>query len=377
MKKNINLNKEEKEKVINQWNNSEFSTSLDLYSFQPVRDYFSSLITNNKDETAEDNWFEKWFIDKHLKDKIPIENCLTLCCGHGERDRRLAKMGVFQHCLGLDVNPQAIENAKKNASKRGYSNMLYEVSDLNVDHLKENSYDLVYVGGGMHHILNLEHLVNQIYKALKPGGLLVCDEYVGPAYNNLTNRHREIINSSIHLIPKRLRNTAEENFIPNFWKKSIIRTAFFLLYKLGSINIGNYKVSPNCPSYKKWIFRIGGNINSLLSRIRNHSDRFKYGQLFDISPERIKAGDPSEGIRSDEIIPIIKQKFEDTKVHYYNGSIIGYALDEKFFSNYNANSKKDRLLFDLLIDIEKKMIEIGEISSIHAIIVSQKPHKVN
>ena len=174
-----------------------------------------------------------------------------------------------------------------------------------------------------------------------------------------------------------MRNVSEENFIPNFWKKSIIRTAFFLLYKLGSINIGNYKVSPNWPSYKKWIFRIGEHINSFLSRIRSHSDSFKYGQLFDISPEKVKAGDPSEGIRSDEIIPIIKQKFEDTKVHYYNGSIIGYALDEKFFSNYNANSKKDRLLFDLLIDIEKKMIEIGEIPSIHAIIVSQKPNKVN
>ena len=113
MKTQTDLNKKEKEKIINQWNNSGFSTSLDLYSFQPVRDYFSSLITNNKDETAEDNWYEKWFIDKHLKNKIPIENCLTLCCGNGERDRRFAKMGFFQHCLGLDVSPQAIENAKK------------------------------------------------------------------------------------------------------------------------------------------------------------------------------------------------------------------------------------------------------------------------
>ena len=34
--------------------------------------------------------------------------------------------------------------------------------------------------------------------------------------------------------------------------------------------------------------------------------------------------------------------------------------------------KKNRLLFDLLIDIEKKMIEFGEISPTHAIIVSKK-----
>jgi len=372
MKKNINLNKEEKEKIINQWNNSGFSNSLDLYSFQPARDYFSSLVTNNKDENVDSNWFEKWFIDTYLKNKIPVKNCLTLCCGHGERDRRLARMGVFQHCLGLDISPQAIENAKKSVSDEGYSNMLYEVSDLNVYHLKENSYDLVYVGGGMHHILNLEHSVDQIYKSLKPGGFLVCDEYVGPAYNNLTNRHREIINSAIHLIPKRLRNASEENFIPNFWKKSGIRTAFFLLFKLGSINMQGYKVSPVWPSYKKWIFRLGKNIISILSRNRRQNSRSKYGQVFDISPERVKAGDPSEGVRSDEIIPIIKQKFEDTKVHYYNGSIIAYALDEKFFSNYNANSKKDRALIDLLIDIEKKMIAIGEIPPIHAIIVSQK-----
>ena len=100
--------------------------------------------------------------------------------------------------------------------------------------------------------------------------------------------------------------------------------------------------------------------------------RFKYGQVYDLCPDSIKLGDPSEGVRSNEIIPIIKQRFNNTKVHYYNGSIIAYALDSKFFSNYNNSSKEDRAILDLLIGIEEKMIESGEIPPIHAIIVSQK-----
>lgn len=93
MDTNINFNKKETSKIISEWNHSHFSTELDLYSFQPVRDYFLSCVSNNKEKFANENWFENWFINTYLKDKIPVANCLTLCSGHGERDRRLAKTG--------------------------------------------------------------------------------------------------------------------------------------------------------------------------------------------------------------------------------------------------------------------------------------------
>lgn len=301
-----------------------------------------------------------------------MANCLTLCCGHGERDRRLAKMGVFKNCLGLDISPGAIEACKINASNEKFNNLKYATADLNKDSLKRNAYDLIYVGGGMHHILNLEHLVDEIYLSLKPGGLLVCDEYIGPSYNDLSNRHREIINSAIHLIPKRLRNATEQSFIPNYWRRSTLKNMIYVISNLRSFNFEKYEVSSMWPSYKKRIFNFGKKIFKIISKHENKSNNFKYGQVFDVCPEIVKSGDPSEGVRSDEIVPIIKQKFKNTNTHYYNGSILSYALDKKFFLNFNSELKQDRDLLKLLIDLEKNTIGSNEIPPILGIIVSQK-----
>ena len=374
MKNKTIFSESENSKIISGWNHSHFSEELDLYTFQPVKNYFYRCVSGDEEGIAKENWFEDWLIKTYLKDKIPVANCLTLCCGHGERDRRLAKMGVFKNCLGLDISPGAIEACKINASNEKFNNLKYATADLNKDSLKRNAYDLIYVGGGMHHILNLEHLVDEIYLSLKPGGLLVCDEYIGPSYNDLSNRHREIINSAIHLIPKRLRNATEQNFIPNYWRRSTLKNMIYVISNSRSFNFEKYEGSSMWPSYKKRIFNFGKKILKIISKYQNKSNNFKYGQVFDVCPEIVKSGDPSEGVRSDEIVPIIKQKFKNTNTHYYNGSILSYALDKKFFLNFNSELKQDSNLLNLLIDLEKNTISSNEIPPVLGIIVSQKEH---
>ena len=366
------LGNNDKKKVLNQWSQISEKPKLDIYSFPPARDYFFRMVSKTSDVSLGGNWFEAWFIKNYLKDAVPVKKCLSLCCGQGQRDRRLAKMGVFQHCLGLDISSVIVEYAKKAAIDEGYANIDYKVADLNVDHLGENIYDLVYVGGGMHHIMNLEHLVGEIYNSLKPGGYLVCDEYVGPACNDLSSRHREIINSAIHILPQRLRWATEDTFIPNFWRGATWKNVVFLFSRLGRINFDQYNISPNWSACKRMVFKMGEKINRLLWRGKKISRKFRYGQVFDVCTGNIKCGDPSEGARSDEIIPIIKQQFKNTNVHYYNGSIITYALDEKCFLNYDPSSLQDRAIINLLLQLDRTMIEAGEIPSIHAIIVSQK-----
>jgi SAM-dependent methyltransferase len=378
MKKTVNsdttFSKSENSKIIRSWSTSYFSKELDLYTFKPACNYFYRCVSGDEEGIAEENWFENWLIKTYLKDKIPVAECLTLCCGHGERDRRLSKMGFFENCLGLDISPEAIESCRKNAFIEKLDNLKYSIANLNTEKLNRNTYDLIYVGGGMHHILNLEHLVDEIYQSLKPGGLLVCDEYIGPAYNNLSNRHREIINGAIHLIPHSLRYANEDNFIPNYWKSSTLKNIIYVLTKLRSFNFEKYEVSLMWPLYKQRLFIFGKRLFNLMSRNHRNTQKWKFGQVFDICPESIKKGDPSEGIRSDEIIPIIKQKFKSTNVHYYNGSLISYILDKKFFLNYNPERKDHCDLFDQLVNLEKYYIHNNEIPPILGIIVSQKEH---
>ena len=45
--------------------------------------------------------------------------------------------------------------------------------------LPTNSYDIIVVKGVLHHLTNLEHIVTEIHKALKPGGLLWVDDTNG------------------------------------------------------------------------------------------------------------------------------------------------------------------------------------------------------
>ena len=59
-------------------------------------------------------------------------------------------------------------------------------------------------------------------------------------------------------------------------------------------------------------------------------------------------------------------------MHYYNGSLVVYALDRKFFINYDYSSLADRTILEQIINLEKTMIEIDEIPPIHAIVVCRK-----
>ena len=86
----------------------------------------------------------------------------------------------------------------------------------------------------------------------------------------------------------------------------------------------------------------------------------------------MKADDPSECVRSDEIIPVLRTFFKRMDIRHYNGSLLFHALDEKFYNEYDLNRREDRLLLDLLITIEKSLIEMGELSSDHAHIIAIK-----
>ncbi len=126
------LNSINKKKVANFWGKAIVDNPLDVYSFQPTRDYFASLVTGQNLNNDED-WFEVWFKNVYLKERIPVENCLSLCCGHGHRDRRIARLGYFKNCLSLDISQDAINHAIDLARKEGFSNIEYKVADLNVD----------------------------------------------------------------------------------------------------------------------------------------------------------------------------------------------------------------------------------------------------
>ena len=53
------------------------------------------------------------------------------------------------------------------------------VGDLNFMKLPKERYDIIICKGSLHHIINLEHLLNQVNKSSKKDGFFVLLEYVG------------------------------------------------------------------------------------------------------------------------------------------------------------------------------------------------------
>jgi ubiquinone/menaquinone biosynthesis C-methylase UbiE len=372
----MNTDLKTKNKIAIRWGNYNPQKPIDFHSLEAPRKYMLRCLSGEDVEKVESDWIEKWRIDTYLKEKIPVQECLSICCGFGGKERNLSRLGIFSHCTAIDISESAMHAARKLTCQEGITNIDYNVGDIETISLDKEKYDLVYASGALHHISNLEHVISEIYKSLKPGGLLISDEYVGPAYNKISFRHREIINSVIHLIPKSHRYAKEKHLVPEFFRRQSWTRTIYEIYRLitlrpFAINFEAHKISLNTPFYKRWIFRVCKRISSILEKKGGRA--FRYGKVWDVYPETLKAKDPSEGARADEIIPIIKEVFgECSEVRYFNGSILQYALDQKFYDNFNLQSQHDRALLDLIINIESTMVDIGEVPPIYAHIYAQK-----
>ncbi len=111
-------------------------------------------------------------------------DALSLGCGEGHVDRILKDCGfTFRSFTGLDISPRAVERARELATERGglAPTTTYATADLNADTLPANAFDFIYFFQSLHHIEQLEHVLGQCAAALRPGGLLMVNEFVGPS----------------------------------------------------------------------------------------------------------------------------------------------------------------------------------------------------
>ena len=139
------------------------------------------------------------------KFKKPIK-VLSLGCGFGVIERVLRSSDSCQLIHGVDVAEGAIEGARKAAQDEGLDGLTYEVADLNTAKLPKETYDAVYVHAALHHVFQLEHVLDQIKQTLKPGGLFVVYEYIGPSQMQFPRRDLELADAFLNAIPERYRS---------------------------------------------------------------------------------------------------------------------------------------------------------------------------
>ena len=234
---------------------------------------------------------------------------LSLGCGFGVIERVLRRCDYCQLIHGVDVAEGAIEGASKAARAEGLDGLTYEVADLNTATLPKEAYDVVYAHAALHHVFQLEHLLDEIKQTLKPGGLFVVYEYIGPSQMQFPRRDLELADVFLNVIPER---------------------------------------------YRK-LQRRGGNKKEALRT----------------SLDTMNSSDPSEGIRASEIVPLVASRFEIRHFRYVGGTLLLLVFNG-IAGNFLESDLEIIPLVDALITLDNFLIDNAVLPSYHVYMVCQK-----
>ncbi len=259
----------------------------------------------------EDSWVNDCVL-RHLAGRTPMERILSVGCGTGALERHLALMNAFRDCDAWDISPGAVDTARRLASEAGCRGIHYEVRDANQAEIPEAVYDSVWFNSSLHHVEALEAVCEAVARSLKPGGWLILNEYVGPSVFDLPPRQKQAIRAAFDLIPARLRRRRAPD---------------------GSTEIARAPAIP-CPA-------------------------------------EVAADDPSEAVRSADILEIVGHYFDLVEVNQAGGTILQFLLQD-IAGNFREDDPESMKVLDLLIGFESALIEAGDLASDFAVVVARR-----
>ncbi len=131
---------------------------------------YKAKVLGNKD-TYEN--FADW-VDFLIADYGYQERCLSLGSGIGRVEKYLVSKG-FTHQMET-IELCANENEKIRLKDEKINTVK---GDLNFVELPPDYYDFILCHGVLHHLINLEYVLDQINKSLKPNGIFLVYEYIG------------------------------------------------------------------------------------------------------------------------------------------------------------------------------------------------------
>lgn len=148
-------------------------------------------------------WLE-WVFTQRL---APVGRLLSIGCGDGGHELLIARRGFAARTVAFDASPVAIQMAKDIATSENlpvdFSVNLFEafVSDPG----PANQYDAVLFSGSLHHVTDMEGMLSAVRHVLKPGGLVIVNEYCGPCYQLYPPIQVEVVDRTLASLPELFR----------------------------------------------------------------------------------------------------------------------------------------------------------------------------
>jgi SAM-dependent methyltransferase len=185
----------------------------------------------------------------------------------------------------------------------------YAVADLNAIDLPAATYDLVIAGQSLHHVEALERLLDTIAASLTDDGIFLVQEYVGPSRFQMDARAVELVNQLLQLLPE-----------------------------------------------------------ELVQEPATGEPRRRFERP---SAEDVAAVDPSEAIRSGEIVPLVTERFEILYRADFGGTLLHLGLGE-IIANFDPYDPKDVALLELMSLFEDTLVDEGVLASDFTYIVARR-----
>jgi len=258
-----------------------------------------------------DERFPSWidYCLDFLRGRLPVERMLSVGCGAGSLERFLAMRGAFRQCDAWDIASGAVETARRLALREGYTHIAYDVRDANTYVPPPEFYDAVWFNSSLHHVAELETVLAGISRSLKPGGFLFLNEYVGASVFDFPPRQREAMFAALDLIPKRFR--------------------------------------------------------------RRFPDGAVVEQLALPTPAEVAAVDPSESVRSAEILGVVGDAFEVLACNPAGGTLLQFLLNG-IAGNFQPEDPESMKVLDMILKIERTLIEVGDLPSDFVLVVARR-----
>jgi ubiquinone/menaquinone biosynthesis C-methylase UbiE len=231
---------------------------------------------------------------------------LNLGCGEGSLERYCILTQMCEKFDAFDLAEGAIEIAKLKANQSGISQKI-NYTATDINKIHlDKKYNIAFCSASAHHFQKLEHIFDEVKKTLN--GLFILNEYIGPKQFQFTDKQLQIMNDLLKLLPS---------------------------------------------DYKRCI-----STGLLKQRIER------------ISLECMNHYDPSEAIRSNEIIPRLSDRFNIIEKIDYGGTILHLLLQD-IVGNFNEHIEKDVAILKLLCYIEEILIKENIIKSDFAVIIAR------
>ncbi len=250
------------------------------------------------------NWLE--FVAREFGG-AGFARALNLGCGFGDLEAHAFSLGLVKRFHSLDISDKAVAAARERL--RGLP-VEFEIMDINRLRVQAGAYDVVFAASSLHHLTELEHVLDEARRGLRDGGLLVFNEYVGPSRFQWRDEQLKIVNELLAGLPRQYRR--------NLWKG--------------------------------WGVKQRAYRAPLDARDRNS---------------------PFEAARSGEIVPLTAARYEIVMQRDYGGALLHPLLDG-IAGNFSPDRGEDVMLLGRLMEREEELERAGTIASDFTVIVARK-----